>query len=388
MYKLILHHTYKLGGSPLDISCSGNNGRRTGTSFIAGRLPDSGALYFKGGNDNVVVPANDSLKMLKAIQIEAWICIDDLSTRRNIIEGSRSFEFSVNSDGTLYGACFDPWHIYPYEPGHPSFMPGPTWIGVTSDVVFSPDGKKHTVPLNTWTHVKYIHDGVASAKLYINDVLVGANNDICKSVCSVGDRGLAIGHSSDPYNDRYTMHGSIDEVKLWKYDPDVMPKQFYSRPMNSKQLKCWGNVFYCLKKQAAGENGKELIHFIKCIMQAQDELIRSIRLKGEAAIAEQNSFAESYQELWCKGNITGDHMRELLNSYAAWLSENTTFEERILWRKRFQSCLKSFNMQEKMEEELNDINVQMTECDPQFVNFLRLVLMECRELFGMSPRGA
>ena len=47
MLKLILHHTYKLGGQAADLSRNGNHGFRSAVGFSAdGRAPGSGALQF------------------------------------------------------------------------------------------------------------------------------------------------------------------------------------------------------------------------------------------------------------------------------------------------------------------------------------------------------
>ena len=377
MYKLVVHHTYKLGGQAFDLSDYGNHGRRVATSPVPGRVPDNGALYFAGGPDRVVVPSNPTLDKLRAIQAEAWIYVEDLSRRRNIMEGELSFAFFITPNGILWGTFYDPDNVTPVTPGFDA-----SWPGVNSDAGFAPDGVKHIVPLNTWVKVKYIHDGVASARLYINDVLVGANYNIKSSVRSVGSGGLSIGHWPPSSDDRYTFKGKIDEVKLWKYDDDVVPKEFFCRPMEPEQFKCWRRLFDNIGTQIGRENGRDWIMFMKCVKSAQDEWIRAIRSKGEKAMEEQNRFSKKFQELWCSGDIAGDAMRKLLDEYAIWLETNLDSKVHLAWRTRMETCVKEF----KIEGRLKEINVPFDKCDPKYVAYFKLLIDRWGYLFGIAKK--
>jgi len=371
MYKLVVHHTYKLGGEAFDLSDYGNHGRRVATTAVPGRVPGKSALYFAGGPDRVVVRSNNSLNRLRSIQAEAWIYVEDLSKRSNIMEGELSFAFFIHPDGVLWGTFYDPDNLT-----------GSDWPGVNTDAAFAPDGVKHTVPLNTWVHVKYVHDGVASARLYINDVLVGANYNVKSSVRSVSSGGLVIGHWPVPGDDRYSFKGKIDEIKLWKYDDDVIPKEFFCRPMNPEQFKCWKRFFDQIGSKIGSNEGKAWIWFMKCIKSAQDEWIRAIRSKGEKAMDEQNRFAKRHQELWCSGDIAGDEMKKLLDEYASWLEANVSRESFIAWKTRIDNCIREL----KFEGRFKDMSIPFDKCDPKYVAYFKLLFDRWGYLFGIAEK--
>ncbi len=112
---------------------------------------------------------------------------------------------------TAPGGSNDPFDTLVATPGEtpePKF----SWQGVNSDSEFAPDGIRTTVPLNTWTKLTYVHDGIGSLRLYIDDMLVGARYDLESEALSVQGAGVHIGQG--PHDERYHLTGLIDQVQI------------------------------------------------------------------------------------------------------------------------------------------------------------------------------
>ena len=364
MFKLILHHTYKMAGEAVDLSPCGNHGSRTGTSYMPnGIAPGTGALYFDGVNDKVVVRYNPSLANLRAIKIESLIYLEELVKRRNIIEGHLSFAFFIHPDGVLWGTFYDPKHLTPPIPGS-----DPSWPGVNSSAAFAPDGVDHTIPLNQWVKVRFIHDGIATARLYVDDVLVGANYNLRSSVGSVGSLGLTIGQWPDAA--QYTFKGRMDEVKLWRYDPDAAAKAFFCRPMKPEQFACWKDYFDRIGNELKGKEGERMIWFIICIMKAQEELVRNMRSHGDKNIEQLEEFTREYLRLRCEGELVSDEMRDLLKRWTEWTKKVVGPDILKKWADRLNDCMMEYKI---LEEQFKGMAQHLQKCDPEFVKFLEMI---------------
>jgi len=373
MLKLILHHTYKLAGEAVDISHNDNHGFRTAVGFLAnGMAPASGALQFAGGPSRVRITNKPVWQIPRAVKIETWVRLTALGQRRNLVEGDRSFAFFIHPDGVLWGTFYDPSHLTPPTPNS-----DPSWPGANSDSLFSPDHLRHTVPLNVWTKLTYLHDGISSVRLYINDTLVGANYGIRASVPSVGPNGIHIGHW--PGDDRYTFSGDIDEVKIWKYDPDVPYKQFFCRPMDARQLDCWRQVFDGMADMLADrEQSQRFIALMKCIWAAEQELVRAIRSKGETAIKRTASLNARYRRLWCSGKIDGPEMKRLLFEYQRWLIKLLGEEYMRAYNRHIRACWMEYGG----EQSIGKLAAHIADCDPDVAAYFKLLMDLWQPILG------
>lgn len=355
MFKLILHHTYKMYGEAVDISRNENHGFRTAVSYTAdGTGANTGVLNFDQPQSRVQVASKPVWMQPRALKIEMWVYLTALGQRRNLVEGDTSFAFFIHPDGVLWGTF-----VGPETSGG-----APTWHGATSDAPFSPDGMQHTVPLNTWTKVTYLHDGISSLRLYINDQLVGANYNLIAAIPSVSSGGVHIGHW--PGDDRYTFSGRIDEIKIWKYDPEVPYKQFFCRP---ETRRCWKPVFDSMGA-ALGDRGRQraVIGLMLCINDAQQDLLRQMRRQGEPAIEAINKLSESYRELWCSGRIGGDEMKVLLTQWLRLFEDLLGPNYMDQLRRRMFNCWQEFK-----GEELFKFRRDLLECDPDFAMYIELL---------------
>jgi hypothetical protein len=360
MFKLILHHTYKMQGEAVDLSRNNNHGFRTAVTYASdGITPDSGALAFAGGPSRVWVRDKPVWQNLRAVKIDMWVKLTALGQRRNLVEGDCSFAFFVNTDGVLWGTFLG------------SETPGaaPTWHGANSDIGYSPDGVRHTVPLNSWTKLTYLHDGIASLRLYIDDTLVGANYSLQSPVPSVQSAGVHIGHWP-PNDDRYSFNGEIDEVKIWKYDPDVAYKQFFCRPMKARQMAAWEQVFDNIAARLADRELREpFIACMRCMRAAQEDLMRAIRSQGEDAIKRSTELNRQYRAIWCSGAIDSPEMQAFLEGWLGWLNELLGEQWLAEYGKRIAECLAQCDALG-----LHDLAPQgMAASDPTFAGYLGMI---------------
>ncbi len=353
MLKLILHHTYKFMGEALDLSRHDNHGFRYDTPYLPdGRSPNTGALDFNGTSSGVRVPLNPTWLELGALQIEVWVRLRSLGRRRNLVEGDSSFAFFIHPDGLLWGTYYD--------------VRSDAWVGAHTEPPFTPGGGRITVPLGVWTKLTYFHDGFSTIRLFMNDTLVAVNNNLRAPIISVGGTGVSIGRW--PGDGRYTFDGVIDDVKIWKYDPDLPLEQLFSRKLDPDQRDCWRKVLERLGAYTKDEPRGDLTEFIRCVAHLMEEMLRRILSQSEETGAWARTLGERYLKLWFENQIAGDDMRALM---ADWRK----FFERTLgggftgeWQQWFGTC------GQRIEEGVFiKITEGLAECDPAFAGYLKII---------------
>ncbi|MBZ0303467.1 MAG: IPT/TIG domain-containing protein [Anaerolineae bacterium] len=356
MFKLILHHTYEILGEAFDLSGYGNHGFRTSVPFQPnGMSANSGTLTFSGGPSRVQVIDKPVWGELAALKIEALVFLDNLGQRRNLVEGDSSFAFFIHPDGVLWGTYL----------GLAGTSTTPAWVGANSDVATSPDGIKRTVPLNKWTKLTYLHDGIATIRLYIDGQLVAINSTLRSGIRPVGGTGVHIGHW--PGDDRYTFSGRIDEVKIWKYDPDVPDREFFCRLQDARQIDCWGRLFKQLADLLADrEQGQRYGAFFACLWRAQTDFLRAIRSKGEEVIQELEKRGLAYIEIWCSDDLGGQAMQNYLTDWLKWV-ESVAPGALANYQKEIQGCIQEF----KMEKVMITLGKEIAQCDPSFAALIQ-----------------
>jgi hypothetical protein len=313
MLKQICHHTYKLPGTAIDISRYENNGQVAALAQEPnGATPKSGAVLFTSDQSYVRIPTGASFRKIKALRVDmlAQLPTAQSGKRLNLIEGHLAFAFYVNPDGTLVGTFF----CSP-SPGAP-----PAWIGVSSKPPHSPDGAVHTVPRGQWLQLSYLHDGVRTLEIALNGTVVGRRTDLVAGIGDVGAFGVAIGTWPDAQ--RYTLTGGrIDDLQIWRYDPDALVNEFFSRPMTEDEWKCWAKVFRAI---AIGlDNGdKRLIAALQSIDQAVAEIVRDAAADAQF-VRNNRTYARTLQSLWSTDQLDGPAMQKLQTDWFADLNRAT-----------------------------------------------------------------
>jgi hypothetical protein len=196
MFKLILHYNCQ-EEKIVDLSGNANHGHYSSSRLVEARSLGRKSLYFNGINDRVVVLPSESLMELSAIRATAWLWVEELGQRRNIIEGFLSFAFFIEADGSLRGSIYD----------------GSIWKPILKS-------KPNTIPLQEWVHILYVYDGIDTSLIYVNNKLIVSNYSYYGKVQSVQwPFGLSIGAWPDA--DKFMFKGKIGGIKLWCYDSDA-----------------------------------------------------------------------------------------------------------------------------------------------------------------------
>jgi hypothetical protein len=371
MYQLILHHIYRNGPYAIDLSGAENDGLVTAVSYQHnGVSSGSGALVFKSPHSRVRVPPKPIWRHLLALKIEIVVRVDAFGQRRNLVEGDDSFSFFVDPAGYLWGTF-----------NGPQYAGGPlTWHGANSRDN-SPDGIGRKVPANKWVTLRFEHDGYASVRLFIDDSLVAASYSIVAGVLPVSPAGVNIGTWT--LSDTYTLDGAIDEVKIYRYDPDDMLGHFLCRPLDKKSAACWAVSFDWLTN-ALRDPGKRnrILDLMKCIAEAQNEAIRLLRSKGEDAITKNKKLSSEYHKLWCEKPIDGREMRQWQEE---WFKLMIDTIGRDAWEsliRHVQTCL----MRSELLRALPEF-AQLKKCDPDFAGYLMGFDLAADKVYGKGEKN-
>lgn len=353
MYQLILHHIYRNGPFAIDISGAESHGLVTAASYShAGAKPDSGALVFKSPHSRVRVPLGPTglFQRLFALKIEVTVRIDALGQRRNLVEGDDSFAFFVDPDGHLWGAY-----------NGPQYAGGPKiWQGANSRDDAPDGGEPQKVPVNRWVTLRYEHDGFASIRLFVDGALVAANYKLRSGVPPVVNTGVSIGNWT--LSDAYTFDGAIDEVKIWRWDPDDGMGHFLARPLDKCTAPCWKEQLDWLAARLRDPNdGPRLASAMRCLGAAQNEMVRLVRSKGEDAIRINAKLSAEYRKLWMQQPLDSQAMRHWQKRWFEWLVATVGEAAWKDYVERVQRCLIA-------SEVLN--RLPKLGCDQGFVGYL------------------
>lgn len=355
MFQLILHHTYRKGPYAIDISGTESDGLVTAAGYVdSGIAAGSGALTFKSPYARVRVPAKPVWKHLYALKVEIVVRVDALGSRRNLVEGADSFSFAVDGTGVLWGTFFGP----EYKGGPP------TWHGANSGTN-SPDGASHRVPVGKWVTLRFEHDGFASLRLFIDDKLVAARYSLVAGVPPVTAAGVNVGNWT--LTDQYQLDGAVDELKIWRYDPDDVLGHFLCRNLDGKSAPCWSLWFDWLADLLRDPDKRDrVIRLLQCISSAQTEMLRQIRSKGEAAIDESAKLGAEYRDLWCDAPIDGHRMLDWQKRFMQFLLATVGNEAVNALLQQVRRCYTLSELQPHVPRYADPAR-----CDPAFAEYIR-----------------
>ena len=352
MFQLILHHPYRRVPQAIDISGMNIHGtvHQPGTGFAEdGREPRSGALAFNDPRCRVRVRPAAVFQKLTALKIEMVVRLKAFGQRRNLIEGDSSFAFFIHPDGSLWGT----------SKGRESPTGPLDFFGTNTEF---PGGAK--VPLNQWVTLTFIHDGFSTIQLAIDGQVVASRNDLYSPILPVGGYGVHIGNW--PAGDSYPFAGEIDDVKLWRWDPDAAQAQFFSREPG----RCWKGVFDALTKMGRDEVGRRnLIALLKCLAARQHDLIRAVRSKGAAAVERNEHFSRRYRELWADGALGAEEMLSLVDEWLRWLAQLLGDEELTDHLRGMANCYHEYGRQIDTAP-----GERLAECDPEFHAYIKALM--------------
>ena len=358
LWELICYHTYILPGIPVDLSDYDSSGRTENLNdddfASAGVTPDSGIVRFPHVGSRIRIKASRPWDRL------VGLCVDvtgrffseigpdggDIVMSRTLIAGHGSFKFRILEFKELSAS-----------------IAGDS-IGLNSRD-HSPDGLVRKVPLNQWVRLRFVHDGISTAQLFIDDKLVAQRRDIGVVIPPVRSKGISIGNDVDR-EDRLFREDEIDEVKVWRLDPNEVARKFLSRPLDPETAECWEKFTRRLNEALARD--PECQPFVlNEVLKQVTEIRRSISAQGPEALDLYAALCREYERFWKEGKLDGPEMKQLFQFFCEQLQKmNIRVDGGPLYKELSASCL---------SEVLSDPG--LLECDPKAAALVHLIANAC-----------
>lgn len=343
MLELICQQRYRVAGVPTDLSPYRNHGTAIDAPGAPGPTPGKDVIRFPNPDSRVKIGLGNlgAWAPLQALKIEVVARLDPRAGRTlGLAAGDRSFFFFVG-ETALEAIVFAP-------SGN---------LHVRSADADSPDGRLHAVPANRWAKLGFYHDGFAKMQLSIDGRVVGEKT-VSGGVPSVQAAGVAIGNDIADGN---PLRGDIDEISIWRLDPNEMRREFLCRHYSAKEARCWEAIFRALRAWAAGHpsQAKALFELIEADM---NNFARALFLLPDAEQATLRAILRDYVKYWCEGPIDGHEMGKVLHRWVSELHRLGLDTSGHLESGEVSSLLSGLD--------LKKLNVK---CDPAVVAFLELM---------------
>ncbi len=339
-WELILFHTYS--GTP-GVICDQSPGR--GSHGVAVNLPDSdfftdgiaagsGAVAFEP-TSSIRVAASKSWSPLNGLRAEV-ICVHEPTTADNTLIDGGSFRFFTR--GPHFGATFSA------SPNQNSRV----------DTHLNPIVPNFQLPGGRWMTLGFLHDGASTMELYLDGTTVARVHTPLWPINSASS--VTIGNSHPPTQ---AMKGLIDDVKVWRINPQRVDAEFLGRPVDEHVKQCLANWGRAVSEvlRADPQCAQQLSELLN---RAVASIIRDGLNHSEATRARFEKTAEEYRKLWADGNL-GDIV-PIMADLVSWLqlagldpAQNADVTALLN-----DGCLKRILRE-----------IPPLDCDPQFTGLLR-----------------
>ncbi len=357
MWELICHHTYKWHGVATDLSVYDSHGQTQGLTAADfrqdGAAAGSGAWQFHP-NSRVFIPTNPGWGPLVGLRVECTARLTSVASHRQmLIHAHKAFKVYA-MDRYLFAAFR----------GRPAAYPDSEWdiAGTYKNGVQVPG---YRLPVNKWVRLLFVHDGLTQMSLFVDGEAVTSPHGVLSGIPGVGTKGICIGNSVEDGDQPFP--GEIDEVKVWRLDPNRIRKQFLDRPVDKATADCWARHVQSLHDafRRHPDCAKKLTAEIR---DAMDRWLRAVVSQGPETRERFDDVRERYAALWREGKIDGPEMRKLLADWCAWLrlvgidpcgdDEFQAFKRSECWK--------------LIQRELKGLD-----CDPQVLALMRLFAEGC-----------
>jgi len=312
MWELICHHTYKLEGLPVDLSHYASDGERESTGFQPdGVAPGSGALRFAQAQSRVTIPMspNSAFRTLGGLKVEVTARVLTRAGHwQTLIAGDGAFNFFLRDHHVIAE--------FPTPPGKSTLtwaFSGPNHDGISTAEHGQPP--LYYVRTGTWATFGLLHDGLDAMELSVDGEVIARRTGLQAGIPGVGPLGVTIGNW--PGN-ALVLEGDIDEVKVWRPDPQAMRRLFLSRPFDEASAQCWERLFRCLQNALARhpDCAAQLAAEVPAVF---DGLQRAIVAKGPETRERYAKVCAEYARLWRAGQLDSPEMATLIADWCTWL---------------------------------------------------------------------
>jgi len=159
------------------------------------------------------------------------------------------------------------------------------------------------------------------------------------------------------------LYGQLDDVKIWRLNPQRAAEEFLHRPMDAETADCWARFGIQLAEalRRYPDCARELHEALKSTI---DNLIREAMNKGPETRERLYKTAEAYHALWRAGQPDSPDMTKLLMELVTWLKlKGMPVQDNVgVQALQNSKCLRL------LLSELPSL-----ECDPQFSRMLRVL---------------
>lgn len=346
-WELILHHSYSgTPGVAFDHSPGhASHGRGIDlddSDFVLdGQAAGSGAVRTRRRGRIAVTPTAH-WDQLSALSVEIVFRRENANGNGHLISAPKSFFVGLFSNGQLDLGVDTNWHT-----------PGSSLGLLRHSVSLSDFG----IDQMSWVRAGFVYDGIASVQLYLNGELVKTWDD--KPLQPIRPvTTLTIG------NDRggsLPFDGLIDDVKIWRPNPNRITHDFLVRILDGGVSDCWlewGKKFRAGLTDLAVADVECGGSLFLLMNQVQAAIASSVTHSAATRQAWEHAVAE-YQRLWAQGDVAaiGGVLARLLETLRA---EGVPLDQVQAVRELLDSrCFR----------ELVD-RVPPLDCDPQFLQML------------------
>ena len=351
MLELICQQRYRANGASVDLSLYRNHG----TAIDAPRGPSADSAH-----SPIQFPNLDSRVWIGLGGLNAWnplvalkIEVDAKLQRARqpgdtfgLAFGDRSFSFFLDSstDGTY---------------------------SLVAQVAGPPITDLRTVataPFDRWVTLGFFHDGFSKLQLLVDGKIIGQTS-VSAGVPPVQSGGVTIGNR---LSQGMPLHSEINEVRIWRLDPNQMKREFLCRPYDSASARCWEAIFRAVQqwKKSDPAGAKALTDRI---VSAQNNLIRAVTQLPPSEQSEVRAMLGEYLVLWCKGHLDHARMRDFLRRWLAFLRRHGLDAQSGPSAGEIQIALRRVGI---------DPATLNLECDPKALAFFRMLEHEAQSVAG------
>ncbi|MFF2543152.1 hypothetical protein ACFVUY_11385 [Kitasatospora sp. NPDC058063] len=302
-WELICHHSY-IGqpGIISDYSPQGHShgvahGMTAGDFHRDGAAPGSGAVALNDLASFIEIHPTDAWATLDAVKVEFLLRLDPGPDPLWVtLMKCDSFEILMTEECRLQ-AVFSPGAAYQ--------------VGLE---VEDPD----LFPHEKWTTLGFHYDGSGRTRIVIDDRTVAEKFDAAgigplrppaQPIIIGGGMGEGYGGA---------LKGLIDDIKVWRPDPDRNINQFFSRPVDGKTLTCLRS--YVRRFEEALERHPDCVQLLQGAVTDGIERMRREALSKDPATRERlRQLAEAYQSSWRANDIDSAAFTQILVDLSALL---------------------------------------------------------------------
>ncbi len=306
MWELICHHSYKWNGMAVDLSPKGSHGvvQIPSSNFLQdGATPGSGAWRFNQPGHRLTIKPNSAWSQLSGIVVLLRIRFlprpAGYQKGRMVIAVDGSFALSL--------ADFETYEDFYAGFKNPSGAVLPPESNFTSTVHDGVDGFELLPPLNTWIDLMLINDGLGSLQMLINKKPITFLKVPPVAVPGCGPGGITIGNDLNGTSPAYA---DIDEVKVWRIDPQAFTDNFLSRPMDSKTRDCWIKFIETIKKFEQ-DNPDCAASIFRRTTEGIENLNRETLRQSADARTQWYDLGKRYQALWATGKLSSKEFAQV-----------------------------------------------------------------------------